>query len=354
MVKTNTMDNRLVLIFYKLRFLIIYTFIGLISLIVENIIRSQLINSLSILQTNFISITSSVIFAYILNVKFNFKVPKERIRVSIIYFSLISIFSFILQYSVSSFINIEFFQNRFQLSGSLFFIAYLLHRKFTFKNYYKVGLAIHLNNQNVVSDIYQKVKNIPDFIHVDLIDETINKENISSDILKIHEILETWPNKKIQIHIMSLHPLNWIKQFPNGKNIEVFFHLGGNDNYEEINNFILNKKYSPGIVLDDKSNIESIKPLAKIFTNFMVLCIDKPGFSGQKFKIESQKIINELVSISKLNKSIKITLDGGITPKIASRYNVQEVVSASAILGSEDSKKQIINFQTSQKYEAMP
>ena len=70
------------------------------------------------------------------------------------------------------------------MSGSLFFIAYLLHRKFTFKNYYKVGLAIHLNNQNVVSDIYQKVKNIPDFIHVDLIDETINKENISSDILK--------------------------------------------------------------------------------------------------------------------------------------------------------------------------
>ena len=58
MVKTNTMDNRLVLIFYKLRFLIIYTFIGLISLIVENIIRSQLINSLSVLQTNFISITS--------------------------------------------------------------------------------------------------------------------------------------------------------------------------------------------------------------------------------------------------------------------------------------------------------
>ena len=34
--------------------------------------------------------------------------------------------------------------------------------------------------------------------------------------------------------------------------------------------------------------------------------------------------------------------------KIASRYNVQEVVSVSAILGSEDSKKQIINFQTSQ------
>lgn len=346
------MDNRLVLIFYKLRFLIIYTLIGTISLIVETIIRAQLISSLSTLQTNFISITLSVLFAYTLNIKFNFKVPKERIRLSIIYFSTISIFSFFLQYSVSSFIDLEFFQNRFQLSGSLFFIAYLLHRKFTFKNYYKVGLAIHLNKQNVVSEIYQKVKNLPDFIHIDLIDETINKENVSVDVLKIDEILKTWPNKKIQIHIMSQNPLKWIKEFPNGKNIEVFFHHEGNHNYEEINNFILNKKFSSGIVLDNKSNIESIKPLTKIFTNFMVLCIDKPGFSGQKFNIESQKIINELVSNSKLNKSIKITLDGGITPKVASRYNVQEVVSASAILSNDDAKKQIINFQTSQKYEA--
>ena len=69
------------------------------------------------------------------------------------------------------------------------------------------------------------------------------------------------------------------------------------------------------------------------------------------FQNKSSDLINELIKVTEQVTDIKITLDGGITPKIASKFNVQEVVSASSVLNDEDSKKQIINFQTSQKYQ---
>ena len=110
------MDNRIVLLFYKLRFLIFYTIIGFISLIVENIIRINLIKyfDTNFLLSNIFSISSSIAVAYILNVNFNFKVPKERIKISIIYFTVISVFSCIVQFTFSYVVNIEFFKIDFK------------------------------------------------------------------------------------------------------------------------------------------------------------------------------------------------------------------------------------------------
>ena len=116
------MDNRIVLLFYKLRFLIFYTIIGFISLIVENVIRINLIKyfDTNFLLSNIFSISSSIAVAYILNVNFNFKVPKERIKISIIYFTVISVFSCIVQFTFSYVVNIEFFKIDFKFLSSFF------------------------------------------------------------------------------------------------------------------------------------------------------------------------------------------------------------------------------------------
>ena len=347
------MDNRVILLFYKLRFLIFYTIIGFISLMVENIIRINLIKyfDTNFLLSNIFSISASIAVAYILNVNFNFKVPKERIKISLFYFTVISIFSCIVQFTFSYVVDIEFFQNRFQISGALFLIAYFLHRRYTFKNYQKIGVAIHLNKSNNVLEIFNKVKNFPDFIHIDLIDETYNSENISIDIEILNKIRELWPQKKLQIHLMSKNPNFWISQLPKSRNTEVFFHYDENVNIEKISSLILSKNFIPGVVLHNQMSESQISKLMNLFSNFMVLCVGKAGFSGQVFQNKYSDLINKLIKISEQVNDVKITLDGGITPKIASKFNVQEVVSASSILNDEDSKKQIINFQTSQKYQ---
>ena len=347
------MDNRVILLFYKLRFLIFYTIIGFISLMVENIIRINLIKyfDTNFLLSNIFSISASIAVAYILNVNFNFKVPKERIKISLFYFTVISIFSCIVQFTFSYVVDIEFFQNRFQISGALFLIAYFLHRRYTFKNYQKIGVAIHLNKSNSVSDIYSKIKNFTDFIHIDLIDETYNSENISVDIEILNNIRELWPLKKLQIHIMSKNPNFWINQLPKLRNTEVFFHYDENIDIEQTSSLILSKNFIPGIVLHNQISQSQIIKLMNSFSNFMVLCVEKAGFSGQVFQSKYSDLINELIKITEQLNDVKVTLDGGITPKVASKFNVQEVVSASSILNNEDPNKQIINFQTSQKYE---
>tara|TARA_Y200000002_G_scaffold379781_1_gene389819 strand:- start:37 stop:1014 length:978 start_codon:yes stop_codon:yes gene_type:complete len=320
---------------------------------VENIIRINLIKyfDTNFLLSNIFSISASIAVAYILNVNFNFKVPKERIKISLFYFTVISIFSCIVQFTFSYVVDIEFFQNRFQISGALFLIAYFLHRRYTFKNYQKIGVAIHLNKSNNVLEIFNKVKNFPDFIHIDLIDETYNSENISIDIEMLNKIRELWPQKKLQIHLMSKNPNFWISQLPKSRNTEVFFHYDENVNIEKISSLILSKNFIPGVVLHNQMSESQISKLMNLFSNFMVLCVGKAGFSGQVFQNKYSDLINKLIKISEQVNDVKITLDGGITPKIASKFNVQEVVSASSILNDEDSKKQIINFQTSQKYQ---
>ncbi len=347
MVQTNTMDNRYFIYLYKNRFLLLYILFGFLSLSSELILRNLLQNIIDTNLANFLAVGSGILIAYFLNVNFNFKVPKNRIKISIIYFVLVSLLSIFIQYTIGNFTQINFFQNRFLLSGALFFIAYLLHRKITFRDYQKVGIAIHLNKINIIDDIYNLVGNYPDFIQADLIDSTYNKDNVSIDLEKLDEIASKWPGKKIQLHIMSKNPSEWINKVKN-RDLEIFFHQNDGQNPIQIkNNFA---ELNIGIVVEHDNTEAELKNMIQEFNNIMILCIEKAGESGQKFSDKYDPIIKKLIDLTK-NKKNKITLDGGMTPNIASKYNVAEVVTASSVLGNPKSKLQIINFQTSQKYE---
>lgn len=347
MVQKNTMDNKYFIYLYKNRFLLLYILFGFLSISSEIIIRNLLQNFIDTNLTNLISVSSGIFLAYILNINFNFKVPRNRIKLSIIYFVVVSLLSIFIQYTIGSLTKISFFQNRFLLSGSIFFIAYLLHRKFTFKDYQKVGIAIHLNKTNIIDEIYNLVGDYPDFIHADLIDSTYNEDNISTDLEKLEEIAAKWPSKKIQLHIMSKNPSEWIKKLKN-KDLEIFFHQNIEKNSLDVKNKFT--EFNIGIVIEHDNTEHEINNITKEFNNIMILCIEKAGQSGQEFSDKYEPIIKKLIDLTK-NKKIKITLDGGMTPNIASKYSVDEVVTASSVLSNPNSKLQIINFQTSQKYE---
>ena len=81
----------------------------------------------------------------------------------------------------------------------------------------------------------------------------------------------------------------------------------------------------------------------------MILCIEKPGYSGQKFFEEIESVIEE-VSKQIKNKTVKLVLDAGRPPAKASRYSVDEIVTASSVLESKFSKLQLSNFQESKEY----
>jgi pentose-5-phosphate-3-epimerase len=346
MVLISTMVNNLYAFIYKNRYLIVYTIIGITSLLIETITRNLLIETLSQNISNIFALLSGILFAYYMNARLNFKVPKQRMLISMFYFTLVSIFSLMLQIAISNLISIDFIRGRFLLSGSLFMIAYFLHRKITFRDNQKIGIAIHLNNKNDIRKIYQKVKNYPDFIHIDLIDETYNETNISTDINKIEEIKKVWPNKKLQVHIMSKYPENWIEKIKH-LNCEIYFHYENENRFNELMHEYRNFSIGPVVGLDTTE--KDIRLIAEIASKIMVLCIENPGISGQSFDVRVAETIKTIAKETK-GKNIQIVLDGGLTPEIVSKFDADEVVSASSILMSSNSVLKLIDFQTSKKY----
>lgn len=338
------MGSDLFVLIYKNRFLILYIIIGIVSLYTENIIRDFLENYLNNTLSSSISIFFSIFIAYILNVNFNFKVPKKRLYKSIQYFVIISLLSVTLQYFFSQITNLDFIRNRYLISGLLFFIAYIFHRKYSFKDNQATGLAIHLNTNTNLENIYKKIGNLPDFIHVDLIDESFNKINISTELRMLNDIKNIWPNKRIQLHIMSKKPIFWLDKIDLNLD-DIFIHLDiGLSELEKIQN----KNY--GVVINHNAKIEDIDLAVQNYDKIMILCIEKPGLSGQKFNIDADQTIKKVIEKTN-NKNTKIVLDGGMTPNIATKYLVDEVVTASSVLESKYSKIQLSNFQMSKKYK---
>ena len=199
---------------YKKKHLIIYVIIGFLSLIFELFVR-KFINLYLTSNTTFlhVSVIFGIIFAFYFNIKFNFNVPKIYLRRSLYYFFSISIFSYLFQYFIKNQLvlkNYSFEETRLLISGCFFLVAYFFHIKFSFKDNRKVGVAIYANGYEDVKKIFNTIGPYPDFIHVDIVDKTMNSNAPNTNLSKLEVVKAYWPNHRIDTHIMSMDPLNLI------------------------------------------------------------------------------------------------------------------------------------------------
>ena len=78
----------------------------------------------------------------------------------------------------------------------IFIIFYFFHLNISFKNRKKIGIAVYTNyEKNIISNIYKSVDTIPDFIHIDLVDKSFNKDADTNDIDKVYLIKKLWAKK---------------------------------------------------------------------------------------------------------------------------------------------------------------
>jgi len=149
---------------FKNKYLINYIFIGFISVFFFEIyLRNILIlNNIYEFYANLISLLVGIIFAFYLNFYLNFKVPKKFIIKSLLFFTSISFFSYAVQSLANYIVEIDmsFRNKRLFFSGIFFIIGYLLHRKFTFVNYRKIGVALYPNEINNIDKIYKNINQL--------------------------------------------------------------------------------------------------------------------------------------------------------------------------------------------------
>ena len=324
-------------IYYKSRYLIVYIIIGVISIFFELLVRLFLIQyPLPELTSSILSLPASIILAFILNIKFNFKIQRKKIIKSLLLFFLICIFSFVLQQFLKNQFELTgiYEYDRFIISGICFLFFYILHRKISFKNYVKVGVAIYANGVDDIRKIYDKIGPYPDFIHVDIVDKTFleNANDIKS--YKLEVIKALWPDKEIHVHIMSKNPSKWIdivKEYSD----KIFFHFEIDENIKDI--ILKHKDYKKflGLAVSVNTEFEDYKKFINYFDNLLFLTIEKPGFSGQKLMDSSYSKIDSINLYTKYRK-FNMCVDGGINSHNINSINSEEIVSGSFILKSDN------------------
>lgn len=98
---------------------------------------------------------------------------------------------------------------RFVTAAMVFLVSYSLHRKFTFTDIKKVGIALYLAHHENVAEVKETLKVIPDFIHLDLVDKTFNPQAQKVDLTKLQEI------KKIRLNATPLYNNKYTETYTN-------------------------------------------------------------------------------------------------------------------------------------------
>ena len=349
------LEHKISFVVYRYRFIAIYILIGVLSLLLEFALRVGIlaVGGMAVLATGF-GAFCGILFAFWGNVQLNFKVPLAKRRQALLYFFAISVASGLVQLLVKEHLLIfnswSYEEARVTISGSFFLISYLFHRRYSFRDYKRVGVAVYANGVEDIQGIFEKIGQYPDFIHVDIADGTFSDMSHDVRTYRMEVIRAYWSSKEIHAHIMSSRPSHWLPEILSYSDL-VIVHAEIDEELKSVLRHIRQKGCRAGLCLTMKTPLATVLDLLGEIDELMLLTIPTPGLSGQQFDVKAfEKIdqINELTGRSRL----RVCIDGGVNERIVGLLNVEDVVSGSSVLKSQKPRKQIMRMQTSSRYES--
>lgn len=199
--------------------------------------------------------------------------------------------------------------------------------------------ANYLNLQKEIDDI--AINFNVSSIHVDIMDGIfVNQITIGE---KFVETIQKYSNLPLDIHLMTINPINQIEKYIKMNVNSIIFH------YEAINetndilkmekiqyiNYIIKKSgIKCGIAIDYNTDIINVLQYIKYCDIILVMTV-KAGFAGQKFElnaINKIKILQNFLKEQNINKLIYI--DGGINDNIIENIQNQSLSVDTFIMGS--------------------
>ncbi len=340
---------------YRFRFLGVYIVIGVLSILLELVVRRQLeLLGVNLYFTTALSLAVGIVFAFLGNVYFNFRIPPPRRNRAFFYFVSISLLSGVFQWGVSSMFGVtewSYDQGRLAVSSVLFIVAYLLHRRFTFRDYKRVGVAIYANGVEDLNSIHEKIGQYPDFIHVDIVDSSFIPSPEEVKTYRMETIKALWENREIHTHIMSKTPSCWLSEVLPYSDI-VYIHWECNEDVKTVLDSIHHAGKKAGVALTMQTTLDDLKEIFNKIDAVLLLTISEPGYSGQKFDMDGLKRIEKLNKLP-FRDQYRVCVDGGVSEKIIGLVQVEDVVSGSSVLNHINPKQQILRLQTSGRYEVL-
>lgn len=336
---------------YRYRLLFVYMIIGVLSLCWEFVVYRGLERlGLVYPYCAFVGVGSGIFVAYWGNVRFNFKVPIAKRQRALWYFIVISFFSWAVQLLIRRQIrNWSYEEARLLISGSVFFVAYLLHRRFSFSDYKKVGVAVYANGIEDIRTIHACIENCADIMHVDIVDASYGGEDHEARTYRLEVVRAYWPSKAIHAHVMSRAPSRYLRDIlPHVDRI--YIHLEIDEDVDVVLANVRNAGKQVGVAIATNTPLEAIRPYLDRVDGVLFLAVSKPGSSGQSFEMATLERLADFKRWPERSR-VDVCVDGGVTESNVGLLNVEIVVSGSSVLRNADPRRQIMRLQTSSSYE---
>ncbi|MFP3318223.1 MAG: ribulose-phosphate 3-epimerase [Thermoplasmata archaeon] len=171
-----------------------------------------------------------------------------------------------------------------------------------------------------------------DFYHVDVMDGNfVPNITVGPDFVRT---LKKLTKKQIEAHLMIARPDRYVKRFEESGSDIITVHVESN-NFKEALESIKNAK--KGIAINPETPLSIIYNYLEKVDIVLVMSVH-PGFSGQKFIMETVSKLEELKKIKNMKDySFEIAIDGGInkdTIKFVKNY-VDIVCAATGIFSGD-------------------
>ncbi len=176
-----------------------------------------------------------------------------------------------------------------------------------------------------------------EWLHIDVMDGTF-VPNISFGF-PVMEAMKKYCTKPLDVHLMIVHPENYIKRFAEAGAGILTFHYETVENPLEIIEMIRKEGIKVGITINPDVPVSVLEPYVDKVDLVLIMTVFA-GYGGQKFIEESYNRIAELREIiQRKNAHCVIEVDGGVNVQNAPKLfesGVNVLVAGSSVFNSPD------------------
>ena len=327
-------------IIWRYRYLAGFVLFGFLSIALEVfLVESLFPRSWPLATRSLLGFAAGLVFAFHMNARFNFRVPREYFLRTFILFTVVSVLSYALNLAATSFAPVVqvagYPFSRFLTAGCLFLVAYNLHRKFTFRRTTRnLGLALYLRNPEELIDAYRRVGDQLDHVHIDVVDATFCPDADPADLSLIGDVRRMWTWQPVCLHVMSRQPLRWIEKCWDDFDW-LLVHADVEDDVLEIIARCREHGRKVGVVWHHTVTVTDLMPFLPHIDFVMVLGIEQPGYSGQSIMPDAVRIAHIFSDLAP-RYAYEVIFDGGVTTDNVHKLPACYVVSNSSVLRAEN------------------
>lgn len=188
----------------------------------------------------------------------------------------------------------------------------------------------------------EMVNDYADLFHLDIMDGVF-VPNLSYGF-PVVEAIASMAKKPLDVHLMIVHPENYVKRFAEIGAGMISFHLNATENPDAVLATIRESGAKAGLVINPDIPVESLYPHLKN-CDYILLMSVFAGFGGQKFIEDTYQRVRTLkAEIDRQGLSIPIEVDGGVSASNAAALveaGAEMLVAGSAVFKAESPKEVI-------------